>query len=281
MFKTILAAADGSELSAHAISFAVLLASRMHAALIPLNVFDDRIFVTTVTGEASAAWAALDADALAREQLDAVKQAAMPALAGLSQTPEIAQLWGNPALAIVDEAKERHADLIVIGSRGLSNVSMLLLGSVSAGVLHASHCPVLIVHDRAGAGASIAAITAAVDGSPGSAQAVATAAEMAHLFGARLRAIYAQPESHDREAAAAEQQAQAAAGASGVALDFHRATGDASTVILHDLSEHPADLVVVGSRGFGGFRRAIMGSVSDRVARYAPCPVLVMRRHDA
>jgi nucleotide-binding universal stress UspA family protein len=40
-------------------------------------------------------------------------------------------------------------------------------------------------------------------------------------------------------------------------------------------------LVVVGSRGQGGIRRALMGSVSDAVVRHAHCPVLVVRRQDS
>jgi nucleotide-binding universal stress UspA family protein len=39
-----------------------------------------------------------------------------------------------------------------------------------------------------------------------------------------------------------------------------------------------ADLIVMGSRGLGGVRRALMGSVSDSVVRHAHCPVLVVRQ---
>jgi nucleotide-binding universal stress UspA family protein len=39
-------------------------------------------------------------------------------------------------------------------------------------------------------------------------------------------------------------------------------------------------LIVVGSRGHGYIRRALMGSVSDAVVRYAHCPVLVVREHE-
>ena len=42
----------------------------------------------------------------------------------------------------------------------------------------------------------------------------------------------------------------------------------------------PASVVVIGSRGRGGFRRAVLGSVSDHVVRHAPCPVVVTTIHE-
>jgi nucleotide-binding universal stress UspA family protein len=51
---------------------------------------------------------------------------------------------------------------------------------------------------------------------------------------------------------------------------------DAAIVWLAD--ELGAGLVVVGSRGLGGMRRTLIGSVSDSVVRHAPCPVMVIRK---
>jgi nucleotide-binding universal stress UspA family protein len=56
-----------------------------------------------------------------------------------------AGLAGEAAKAIVDEAGRFGADLIVMGSRGLSDFQGLLVGSVAHKVLHYAHCPVLIV----------------------------------------------------------------------------------------------------------------------------------------
>jgi nucleotide-binding universal stress UspA family protein len=56
-----------------------------------------------------------------------------------------AGLAGEAAKAIVDEAGRFGADLIVMGSRGLSDFQALLVGSVAHKVLHYAHCPVLIV----------------------------------------------------------------------------------------------------------------------------------------
>jgi nucleotide-binding universal stress UspA family protein len=53
--------------------------------------------------------------------------------------------------------------------------------------------------------------------------------------------------------------------------------GAADEEILRAIEEQPADLVVVGSRGLGGLSRFLLGSVSDRVARHAPCSVLLAR----
>ena len=52
---------------------------------------------------------------------------------------------GEQAKAIVDEAQRFGADMIILGSRGLSNFEALLLGSVAYKVVHYAHCPVLIV----------------------------------------------------------------------------------------------------------------------------------------
>lgn len=54
-------------------------------------------------------------------------------------------LQGPPGQVIVDEAEKWHADLIVMGSRGLSTWNRLLLGSVSSGVVHHATCSVEIV----------------------------------------------------------------------------------------------------------------------------------------
>ncbi len=47
--------------------------------------------------------------------------------------------------------------------------------------------------------------------------------------------------------------------------------------IVHLAEDIDADLIVIGSRGFGGLRRALLGNVADSVVRHAHCPVLVVR----
>jgi len=56
----------------------------------------------------------------------------------------VVERHGDPAMAILDEAAKRRADLIVMGTRGLSTAERWLLGSVSTKVLHHAHCSVLV-----------------------------------------------------------------------------------------------------------------------------------------
>jgi nucleotide-binding universal stress UspA family protein len=60
--------------------------------------------------------------------------------------------------------------------------------------------------------------------------------------------------------------------------DAHLALGDPDKEIVKFAEDAHADLIVLGSRGLGRLRRALLGSVSDSVVRHAHCPVLVVRQ---
>ena len=66
--------------------------------------------------------------------------------------------------------------------------------------------------------------------------------------------------------------------AGGTVAGAHLRMGQVDLEILALAEELQADLIVMGSRGLGGVRRALMGSVSDSVVRHAHCPVLVVRQ---
>jgi len=60
----------------------------------------------------------------------------------------------------------------------------------------------------------------------------------------------------------------------------HVLRGDAGVAICQLAVDLSAQAIVMGSRGRGGLRRAVLGSVSDHIVRHAPCPVVVTGHHD-
>jgi nucleotide-binding universal stress UspA family protein len=83
-------------------------------------------------------------------------------------------------------------------------------------------------------------------------------------------------EQRGRQMLDAEVQRVRSAG--GTVPKAHLMMGDAAREIVHLAEDLGAGLVVMGSRGRGGIRRTLMGSVSDSVVRHAHCPVLVVRQ---
>jgi nucleotide-binding universal stress UspA family protein len=89
------------------------------------------------------------------------------------------------------------------------------------------------------------------------------------------RKLYEQIEEKSRELLRRESWRVKAAG--GTVAGTHLRMGAVHLEIVALAEELGADLIVMGSRGLGGVRRALMGSVSDSVVRHAHCPVLVVR----
>jgi nucleotide-binding universal stress UspA family protein len=87
--------------------------------------------------------------------------------------------------------------------------------------------------------------------------------------------LYEQIEEVSRELLRKQSRRLKAAG--GTAAGTHLRMGAVDLEIVALAEELRADLIVMGSRGLGGLRRALMGSVSDSVVRHAHCPVLVVR----
>jgi nucleotide-binding universal stress UspA family protein len=62
-----------------------------------------------------------------------------------------------------------------------------------------------------------------------------------------------------------------------VYMEHQLIEGEPATQILHTAEKHPCDLIVMGTHGRTGLRRALMGSVAEQVVRQAPCPVLTVK----
>jgi nucleotide-binding universal stress UspA family protein len=209
--------------------------------------------------------------------------------------PELVITWdqpaSGPASALVTASET--ADTVVLGVRGMSAARGLLMGSVSVQVAAHAHCPVVVVHELPNPAAAGAPVVVGVDGSASSTNAIAYAYEQAFLRGVGLTAVHAWwLDSIEGAAASAiwtvdwhqfatEEQALVAESLAGwqekypdVAVRRHSVPGLPVEALVRQ-SEN-ACLVVVGSRGRGGFAGLLLGSVSQGVMHRSHCPVAVV-----
>jgi nucleotide-binding universal stress UspA family protein len=140
--KQILIATDGSPGAAVAVEEGVWLAKMLGAKAIfvavarsPLPVFGEPYYQRLLTADLGRARAAITA------AIPAAEERQVPC------ATEIVE--GAPAEAILEIARGRGVDLIVVGSRGRGAVAGALLGSVSAEVVHRADRPVLVARPRA------------------------------------------------------------------------------------------------------------------------------------
>lgn len=204
---------------------------------------------------------------------------------------------GDPAHAILQEAEEWGAELVVVGSRGLSGLDSLLLGSVARNV--AKHCPRPVLVARAPGHAFHSAILA-TDGSAHAGDAARFAARLPLPEQAEWTALHVvrPPRLHSllperrgdhgdvateidqrqrAEAEAVVQRAAAELNAAGATVRTAVRDGDPAAEIVKCAQEHHADLIVAGSRGVSPIEALLVGSVADRLLKEAHCSVLLVR----
>ena len=137
----ILVPTDFSEAADEALGYALHLAGAVGATVSLVHAFDDPYERTLYSEQ----YVPLPAEIRAEILADIRKRLAERAARG-GQSPISSEiLTGPPAQAIVDCAKDQHADLIVMGTHGRHGVAHLLLGSVAERVVRTAGCPVLTV----------------------------------------------------------------------------------------------------------------------------------------
>ncbi|WFE39750.1 universal stress protein [Micromonospora sp. WMMD998] len=194
---------------------------------------------------------------------------------------EVRQVAGGPGAALVEES--RRAELVVVGSRGVGGFTGLLLGSVGGQLAQHGHCPVLVVRPAEQPIPVGGPVLVGVDGSESAGYAVELAAAEADRRDAELVLMHV--DAPEREAAAPEAAAEAAEllGAAagrvrtahpGLRVTERAVVASSPETALREASVE-ASLVVVGSRGRGGFAGLLLGSVSQALVQHAHCPVLV------
>jgi nucleotide-binding universal stress UspA family protein len=144
MFKRIVLGLDGSPESAKALELAKQIAAE---GAVHIEVVHVREFM--IAGRAGMQPTRADEDEL---EATVRKQAEDLAASGIDASLTVVSTSsGGPAHALADQAAERGADLIIVGTRGHTSLAGLLLGSVTQRLLHVSPCPVMAVPSGAAA----------------------------------------------------------------------------------------------------------------------------------
>jgi nucleotide-binding universal stress UspA family protein len=283
--QPIVVGIDGSESAVHAAGWAAAEAVRrelplrlVHTFDIPLGYAPGVVAPQAVRdGMCQQGWAWL------HEARDAV--------AGIAQDlePELIVKQG-PVLPFLVE-QSQTATMIVLGTRGLGGFTGLLIGSISVALAGRAHCPVVVTR---GTDNTSGDIVVGIDGTPAGEAALAFAFEEASLRDRAVVAVHTWTDS----------VLEAALAGSAAAVDFYPLQQQAYELLAERLAgwqekypdvivrrevvrDRPATallrysegaaLVVVGSRGRGGFRGLILGSTSQHLLHHASCPVAVVR----
>lgn len=205
---------------------------------------------------------------------------------------------GVPSQTLVRMAKELDTALLVIGTRGLTGLSHLLLGSTAERVVQKAPCPVLTVHpeDR-GKHRDLSTVLVPTDFSEDALKAVHTAHRLLeNLDEARLILLHAfnlpieytaygpipTSVNYLKDAGVeAEQQlgeiAEDLKQREGIDVETLAREGYPPEVICEEASQQDADLIVMGTHGRSGLAHLLLGSTAERVVQKAPCPVMTVQ----
>jgi nucleotide-binding universal stress UspA family protein len=191
---------------------------------------------------------------------------------------------------IANVATRVAADLIIVGSRELTGLKRLLVGSVSGNVVCTAHRPVLIV--RGGEHAwPPSDVIVGFDHSPEARRAARIAAAIARLYiGVNMRLVEAVPASArvetdrltfgdllETEHGHLERNAERLSRLAGHSVKAEVVVGEpADALLAHGANLAGAGLVAVGTRGHGSVRRFLLGSVSTKILHSGHTPLLVV-----
>lgn len=286
----IVVGVDGSEQSAEALRWAARAAELRSASLTAVLAWGYLDQHHTIVGERfDPDYGSTDAEAA----LDAYVVAAVGAEDAARVDRKV--VCDLAAAALLGAAE--GADLLVVGARGLGGFRGLLLGSVSQHCLHHATCPVAVIRGahaaRPDPDEGTPRVVVGIDGSTGARNALRWAIAEARYRGAVLDVIHAwhppylgghpyavpapDPDLYEGAARQVLHEAVAAEDTHGLAQPVEEIltlAGSAASALLE--ASKGADLVVVGSRGLGGFGELLLGSVSHQVAHHATCPVVVV-----
>jgi nucleotide-binding universal stress UspA family protein len=268
--QTLLVCTDGSPASEGAFNAAMRLGTLTAARICLLGVINS----PAVYGNIPAIPELLSAlEEQALQRLHAYQEQAVRA----GVTLETAVATGiSVAEAILDEARARKPDWIVMGRKGLTGLDRLLMGSVTKQVIGLSPCPVLVVPRQARL--EFKKIMIAHDGSVFAEGAWRQAIPLAAKANSEVIAVsVARDRSRQTDCQITLQHLEASAERHGIRLQSLCLEGRPFEQIIQAAGEEKVDLLVLGSHGRSGLARLLMGSVAERVTATVNCPVLVVK----
>ena len=290
----ILVATDFSETAAAALDWAVELARQQGARV-------ELIHAVTIPPSIPGYIPTADTD-FQEEVIRAAETRLAEATAGLTdkRIPITTFLLpGTPSQVILERADAISPLAIVLGTRGLTGLRHLLLGSTAQRVVHGARCPVLAVHPGdLGKHRSIRTILVPTDFSPAAELAIATAHRLLAPLERDARLILVNAfnlpieytaygpipvsirylEDSGLESERRLDEAAQALRREGLTVETVAREGDPSHVIAEEAEKRGADLIAMGTRGLTGLRHLLLGSTAERVVEYAPCPVMTIRQ---
>ncbi len=282
----IVVGVDGSDVSRDAIVWAAR-ASMRHG--VPLHLVTAQAVTAAYGGMMMASQEFFDdLEQATKQVLVEARSVAADAAPGISATSTI--VHGSPIPAMLDQSE--NARMIVLGTRGLGAVRGALLGSVTAALATHSRCPVVVV-PSGDTPPDDGPVVVGVDGTTNSEPAIEAAFTEASLRGVPLVAVHAWSDvDFDTLPAAVENLPWEALGTSEEASLAESLAGwrerfpdvDVHKVVVRDRAvdqllerSRPAQLVVVGSHGRGGFRGMLLGSTSRSLLHRIDRPLMIVR----
>jgi nucleotide-binding universal stress UspA family protein len=287
-FTRILCPIDFSPGAQHALAMAVHIATRTGAELVIGHVW--HVPAIAFANESLASSSMLD-EAMAGVQRD-LEAIAAETSAQLARPVTATMRKGVAWSEIVSLLDDQAFDLCVIGTQGRTGLSRVLVGSVAEKVVRHAPCSVLVVRpenvaktfqhalvptDFSASAAYALDLAEALVTPPGR----ITVLHMLEVAGPYPGPVPEEDVAHlDEDAATALREL--AARKSDAQISTMARVGWPGVQILAALDEDPSiDVVVMGSHGRTGIKRALIGSVAEKTVRYAHCPVLVARLHEA
>ncbi|MCP4872520.1 MAG: universal stress protein [Proteobacteria bacterium] len=286
--RKILVALDGSDPSGFALAYAAGLAARVGSPpMVAIQVVPPFVHMPAVPGVGPGAGDLVKENADRQELIQEQLRAEIAPYAKRFDW-EAAAAPGAGGRVVAREAEERGAQLVVLGSHGRTGAKRVLLGSFAEEVVRHSTVPVLVVRQPTGGSPEApnkappafppARVIAPTDFSDPAHRGVQFAASLAEACDARLELLHALKKGGNAEEAQAHwSREQAEIGHHAPTSPLRIVEGSPVDVIVEAAGDGEGALVVLSSKGRTGAARLLLGSVAERIARTAPCPVLIVK----